>query len=499
MRIHHSKLLLGVCFGVALVTGAAPAHAAVGARVLLQEWSPYNPSKQPVRTVADDPSVVSDSVQKAWSEARPRICTALVNAMGMGGAAAGQTLHDISCILDESVVLNVATTGPTALSATLAVSGYVEASSTTPTIIDRIADPRFSVALTGRVLLAISVQPNRDQALRVDKAQFRLSDATIDSHNLTGDLLKFVAEDLSPYFHGPNYRQLAEGAIDGIGIDLAGRFNAALAPVNAKLRGPSGAVRVAVWGKPDAIIVAFGPRELTPTLGGTMFGALRWDTSKILAPGSCESFRIDATVQTGPAPLRDPGGYYEPGDAPRKNVGSFQALPSMAGGECLYRLSGIASGWPNSLSPRSTIGASKSAGNSIHSVHYALVGDGWDGRMVVPQPNAERNYLVRSSLEGSATVDPAATLKHGAVNPLDPRTQGADRVTPEAIASRPQGAIVGQGKTATSGKAATTFAGTRARPASVDAVSLNPQPLPPDPPDPAIPSSRWNAVQPRQR
>ena len=501
MRIYRSTPLLVASLGIALLTGAASSHAAIGARVLVQEWSPLAPSEQRVRVLANDPSAVSDAVQKAWSEARPRLCTALRNAMGKGGVVAGQTLHEITCRLDENVTLAVASAGANALTATLAVSGYVEASSTTPTILGKDADPRVSVALTGRMLLALTVQPNPDQTLRVDKAQFRLSDATLDSHNLTGDVLKWVAEDLIPYFKGPDFRRLAESAIDDIGIDLGGRFNAALAPVNARLRTPSGLVRVAVWGKPDAIVVAFGPREIAPPAGGTMWGALRWNPSTVIAPGSCDSFRIDASVQTGPAPLRDPGGYYEPGDAPRRNVGTFQMLPSSAAGECRYRLTGIAAGWPNALAARSSIGAGKSAGNSVHSTHYAVVGDGWDGRSVVPQPSAERNYAVRASLEGSATIDPAATLKQGRANPLDPRTSATDRVTTGAVASRSPTVQPGTTKaTVTSiGKAPSSFASDRVPSGRGDAVSLNPQPLPPDPPDATRPVLRWDAARPGGR
>jgi len=341
------------------------------------------------------------------------------------------------------------------------------------------------------MLLTLAVQPNADQTLRIDKAQFRLSDATLDSHNLTGDLLKWVAEDLSPYFKGPDFRRLAESAIDGIGIDVTGRFNAALAPVNARLRTPSGLVRVGVWGKPDAIVIAFGPREIAPPSGGGMWGALRWNRSTVLAPGSCESFRIDASVQTGPAPLRDPGGYYEPREAPRRSVGSFQLLPSSAAGECRYRLSGLAAGWPNALAPRSSIGAGKSAGNSVHSTHYTLVGDGWDGRTVVPQPNAERNYVVRASLEGTASVDPAAALKHGAANPLDPRSSPIDRVTTGTVATRSPSALIVTPKATVPGKGPTVSASQRTHVAVPGAaVSLNPQPLPPDPPDAARPALR---------
>jgi hypothetical protein len=494
MKTVGSTSLRALVCGIALFGGMSAAHAVVGARVIVQQWKPTAPDVQ-TTTATEDPSAVSDAVQAAWNEARPRICNALYLAMGKGGAAAGQTLHDIVCVLDEHATLEVARSGPAALSAQLAISGYVETSSTTPTIVDGAVDPRFSVALTARLLLAISVQPTRDQTLRIDQAQFKLSNATLDSHNLSGDLLKFVGEDLSPYFGGPNYKRLAEGAIDSIGVDLTALFNRALAPVNAKLRGPSDMVRLGVWGRPDAITVAFGPRELVPPLGGTMFGVMRWDSSKMPA-GTCEKLRIDATVQTGPAPLRDPGGYYEPGDAPRRGVGSFQRLPSTAGADCRYRLSGIAVGWPNSLNA-ATLDGNKSAGNSIHSTRYTLVGDGWDGRTVIAQPSIERNYVIRGEIEATAVVDPAATLKHGAVNPADPRIQVADRLATEAT-TRPQGATIGQGKAAPTGKATPAFGAAKPRATNADAVTLNPQPLPPDP-DPTSPARSQSAFRPAGR
>ena len=65
MRIYRSTPLLVASLGIALLTGAASSHAAIGARVLVQEWSPLAPSEQRVRVLANDPSAVSDAVQKA--------------------------------------------------------------------------------------------------------------------------------------------------------------------------------------------------------------------------------------------------------------------------------------------------------------------------------------------------------------------------------------------------------------------------------------------------
>ena len=73
------------------------------------------------------------------------------------------------------------------------------------------------------------------------------------------------------------------------------------------------------------------------------------------------------------------------------------------------------------------------------------------------QPSSERNYVIRGAIEASALVDPAATLKHGGVNPADPRIQVTDRMATDATRSRSQGAMVGQGKAALPAKAATTL------------------------------------------
>jgi hypothetical protein len=425
-----SNILRSV-LGAGLVLAMQPALAAVGARVLVQVWNPLTPKQQSVQVLLDDKSLVTDQIQKAWAQARPQICAALLREMGKGGFAAGQTLYDLKCLLDERADFTVANSGPGALAVSLAVGGAVEATSTTPTALGKYADPRFSLALRTHLTLAVSIQPNPAETLRVDSAKFTVSDAAIDSHNFAGDVLKFVADDLLPFFGGPQFRKLAEGAIDAQEIETKGRFNTALAPVNAKLRGPSDYVRVAVWGRPDAIIVAFGPKPLTPPGGGTMFGALRWNSSQPITPGSCDSFSIAASVQTGPAPLRDPNGYFEPADAPMRQVGTFQPMRAAAANECGYKLSGLAAGWPNEVLARSSIGASKVAGNSLFRVNFSVVGDGWDGHTVVPQPSAQRNYLVRGAATGEATLDAGAAAKARVRSPGDPV------VNPAALAATP--------------------------------------------------------------
>jgi hypothetical protein len=428
--IRQSKILRSI-LGAGLVLAMQPTLAAVGARVLVQVWSPLTPKQQSVKVLLDDKSLVTDQIQKAWSQARPKICAALIQEMGKGRFAAGQTLRDIKCFLDERADFTVANSGPGALAVSLATGGAVEATSTTPTALGSYADPRVSLALRGHLTLAVSVQADPAQTLRIDSAKFTVSDATIDSHNASADILKFIADDLLPFFGGPKFRQLAEGAINAAQIETKGLFNTALAPINAKLRGPSEYVRVAVWGRPDAIIVAFGPKPLTPPSGGTMAGAFRWDASRVIRPGECDSFSIAASVQTGPAPLRDPNGYFEPADAPMRQLGTFQHTRAAAANECGYSLSGLAAGWPNEVVARSSVGAGKVAGNSLVRVGFSIVGDGWDGHNVVPQASAQRNYLVRGSATGEASIDAAAAAKARVRSPGDPV------VNPATLAATP--------------------------------------------------------------
>lgn len=214
----------------------------------------------------------------------------------------------------------------------------------------------------------------------------------------------------------------------------------------------------------------------------------------------------------------------------RPGIGTFQPLPGANAGECRYRLSGLAAGWPNQVSARSTIGAGKSAGNSIHRVSYAEAGKGWDGHEVVPQPDAERYYLFRPSLEGSAAVDPAGELKRRAPNPLDPRTNGSERLGTTAQTPQSQrAALLGCGTTTVTPTGGQTSVMVNGSPSAVtalpqarsalaggaaaqvtpirapatrqfllqkaDAVSLNPQPLPPDPPEATATLRALNAMR----
>lgn len=257
-------------------------------------------------------------------------------------------------------------------------------------------------------------QPDPDRTLMVTRAVFTLGGATIDSQNLVGDILTFVSGDLIPFFGGPNFKRLAEDAVNAVSIDLARNFDTALAPVNARLKGPSGAVRVGVAAGADRIKVAFAPREFVPPTDGRMGGTLRWNPAEFGPRSGCASFDIRATrVVDG--------------------------------------------------------GTSRSAGSSLYGVSHGLSGDGWDGRNVTPQPVAAgRNYVVTRSIDATALEAPSyGSMRQVVANETDARINPADtlvRADTVGAWALSAGARVG------------------------DAVSLNPQPLPPRP-DSAVESA----------
>ena len=91
-RIHR---LIAVFLATACCLGAGATQAAIGDRVIAQEWSPLTPDQQSVKVLTDQPSLVSDSVNTSWAKARVQICNFMVSQLGQSGFAMGQTLRGI--------------------------------------------------------------------------------------------------------------------------------------------------------------------------------------------------------------------------------------------------------------------------------------------------------------------------------------------------------------------------------------------------------------------
>lgn len=425
--------------GLALALCAGPVRADVGLLAVAQHWDPHRPDQTDKVTLVDDPSAISDGLQRVWAQVSPLMCETLKAQMGLGGAAHGQTLRNITCLLDDRVTFTLTQVNATTLRATALASGYVEATTTTPDIalgvgLDKATDPRFSLALTAKFDLTFAVQPNREQTLRVSKAMFTLNNATLDSHGVTGDILKFLATDLSPFFGGPDYKQLAENAINAVSADVANQFNAGLAGINGQLAGPSDLVRSELLVRSNQLRIAFAPPLAVPRTDGRMSGLLRWDPAEFTPRKGCNSFTVAASVQVGPAPVFTGGG------APMQALGSFQASPNDAS-SCIFTLNGIASDWPNRLGSQVLDPPVVNATTNYRTV-FSLAPDGWPGASITPQPLADaRNYKVLTyTLKTPPMVDARdMATRDYRINPeinRDPRINTEtriDRLAPLAI------------------------------------------------------------------
>ncbi|MEO7056024.1 MAG: hypothetical protein ABI281_10455 [Caldimonas sp.] len=455
MNIRNSLRLAPLCAALTLI-GSGAAHAGVGIRVLAQDWNPARPAEQATRRLVDEPGAVSDALMKGWAVARKRICTELYNKMGLGGAAGGFTLRDIDCVLDATPTFSVAPNGPDGLTALAGFGGYLAVTSTTPDHFDKALDPRFSIRVKANLALKISVQPNPAQTLRVDTAGFTLSDTTLDSHNLSGDILKFVVGDLAKFFTGTDYRHLAEAAVNGVAGDIAKPFNTAFAPINNRLRPPSGLVRVGLWASPDLIAVGYGPQPVMPTTGGSLGGVFRWDGGQ--TAGRCDGLSIAASVQTGPAPM-GPDGRFDRAYAPRKPVGDFRFDGTGPAGECRYRITGLATGWQNDLAPKGRTESSEvtATRNGAKRMRVSLRGDGWDGVKVTPQPAARGDYVIVTAPLVGPVIDPSIAANREAPLVIGPGPKLGDRIA------------------ATSPVSATTLPAAPGQAAAVRPVSIAPQ------------------------
>lgn len=426
---------------------ATNARADTGARILVQGFDPTRPDVELVHEVYRDPRIVSGQVQGAWTQASPQICAALVSRMSAPGAAAGQTLRDIACALDPGIATKVVPRGPDGFDVELVTGGSVTATSTTPTPLGEYADPRLTLDVRAHLTMGIGVQQDRNRILRVTSTQFRLQDARLRPENWSAAIAEFIAADLIPYFGGPNYKRLAEQAVNDVKLGVMQQMDDGLQPLNVALaeRLPSDFLRIAMSGADDMIALAVIPRPLKPPGNGTMRGAIAWNPAEFNPASGCQSFSVSARVQTGPTPLWSNEG------PPMLETGAFTAKPDGAD-RCTFVVTGLAADWPNHIAARIIDGSGGRGGSVLYSVNYALEGAGWDGRVLVPRPEAEgRDFVVARTVGGAWVENVAKALERDPVRE-NPRINPADIV---------QGA-----------------------PRRADRVVLNPQPLPPAPPDP---------------
>jgi|GEM_PF-6182137 len=379
-----------------LVSQTAQANT-VGIRVLAQEWNSSTPAQQSVHVLTEQPSAVSDALINGWNMARGSICGAIKQEMGRSKAAAGQTLRDIDCRLDQNIRVDVAPGAGNVLTATISVDKmYLAATTTVPNPFN--FDPRFSLDVSGQLKITLAIQADPNHTLRAVNAVFSLSNANLDSQNASGDVAKWFVNDFLPFFGGPNFKGMAENAIDSVSLNITDKINQGLDSVNTLLRTPLGMVREHVWSKPDRISVAFMPAEIKPPTNAAMTGVVRWDGTSYTPRSGCSSIHMTASVQTGPAPLLDPDNWNDVGIAPTRNIGALSLNP-VSNTQCSFTIAGLANGWPTAILASLQDGGS--TGTGLHGSNYSLSPDGWTGP-VIPNANG-RNYKIGQRLVGTDT------------------------------------------------------------------------------------------------
>src|SRR5262249_54075588 len=146
-----------------------------------------------------------------------------------------------------------------------------------------------SVTASAQFVLGLAVQTDPNQPLVITTAALTFANASIDSHNFSADVIKFLDSTMIPTFnalcsaqtrdiciHARTQQQKAIAFIDSTNFPRPAQFNGALAAINARLRGPAQYARIGLWGRSSAITIAFAPDLPVPN-NGSMSGAIRWN------------------------------------------------------------------------------------------------------------------------------------------------------------------------------------------------------------------------------
>lgn len=493
----------------------ATSDAAVGTKIIVQGWEPWNDNRQPTTVPIDDPQFISGPLMAAWTQVQGPLCDAMKATLSRPDLVRpGITLYNIGCQFNALDVKLRPLSQTRAKFIVSLPSSRIAATSTTPSLaqlgadapligaisLPGATDPRFSVTLDAQVELDVEIGDAPAPLFTVRRARFVLKRADARGENITGKLGEWVASKVVPFFGGPNFEALAESRINGVEFSALRPLQQALKAVNDRVAPYAQYVRVGTWMSSSRIALAFQPRSLAaPALAGEMRGTLsdrRIGMAQVDHRDLCRGFQVTAQYQAAPRPLLDPDRLDDLGPARMVPVGSMQPLQMQPDGSCAYMVRGLAVGVTNIVQPSHPLAGRGSSGSLIR-VSTVLLHPGWDGRSVKPR-NVEsgRNYVLASDLRGSLPVvqrEPRRRVVDPLINYFVPKRQ-ADAIGPKSkiVFALEQHALNPQPvppHLATSDLTAASAMRTKtAAPGSVAAIgattigaaqALNPQPLPP--------------------
>lgn len=482
MRTRHSHRFTRTAIAALLAGAAAGSQAAVGTKLIVQTWEPWNDNRQPTIVQLDDPQFISRPLLQGWNDIRGPICDLIKAVVGRPDLVhRGITFYNTSCELHALDVRLVPLAQNRAKLVVLLPRSRLAATATTPNVRQLGADipligglglpggtdPRFGVMLDAQLELDVEIGDAPQPFLTVRRAHFELNRVDARGENITGKLAEWVASRVIPFFGGPDFERMIETQLDDVKWDFAGRLQRAVNTINARIAPYAQYARVGTWMNDSRIAIAFQPRSLPVfRFDGEARGVVAGASTGIGqrgAPVSCAGFRIAAEYQAAPAPIVNPD-TLALGPAKRLPVGALAALHALPDGTCAYTMRGLAVGVTNyvrAAHPAERSGTGKLAGFSV-----ALKPSGWDGTRVNPRPlQANLNYVLVGAFAGHVPqrVDPV----------IYERTHLDARGSPGAAALQAMGAE-------------------RAAAAAISAAgssqALNPQPLPPRTPIIAAPA-----------
>lgn len=385
----RSRLLSGLFLVLALpflptAASGQPVSNDIGLRQLLQLWQPATDSDQPAVPL-DQRTAVSDMLAAIWAGVRPTILTELQDRLGRGDLLAdGVTLQNLQISLPDPVIRVVRLPPiPDArlrmgVSVVLAGAG-IEATATTPGPLPSLFDPRCSFRADLRFDMELLVgsdvrnllrarRPMTEAAVPAERPSVAVTGFDWDSQGVTCDIIKavvglFVGESI--------VRQAAEemGSSQASAVmdNWITGFDATLPGLNNQLamQVPAGAFTVQAWleawpgtqGQRLAVGLSLVPPPVgigaRATINGTLqLGRLGAMGASVVA-GTCLPLPLEFSAKTGPRPMLNGNG--DLGPPPLIVLAASGACtgpgPAIGGPPVGYRIQGLSANLPNYTRP----------------------------------------------------------------------------------------------------------------------------------------------------
>lgn len=411
--------VMAVALAILLIPLSAVADC--GLKVLQQQWDAKQPDQSSLKSLYDNPIVISLNVNKGWNDSRDNVCDQIKatitkpNAMGKDVNA-----YNVSCTMADASNLHLHPTGaPNQVRITFTLAGnQLDFVTTTPTVLGSWADPHLHLAYDILVNALVSVQ-GTSPMLKVVKAT-----ATMQNVNLTpvGAIAPALAGMIKA-FTGVDLPQKFDQMVSGKQIVLTDRVGQSLETANLLLQPPANNTLAGTWVKHDQLYLVFEPNFAAPSWGsGWLAGVIRWPVQQgHTQTPDCTKIPVVASVPAGAPPVLDP----DPprfGAEPTKQTGSLM-LPHparQAAGmwECDYQVSYLPDGEPASVAIHAA-GAQSRGGVLVTVASFAP--DGWSGTAV--PSGGGKNFKETTNTFGFSTL---LAPKSPVLNPGDPaiRQQG---------------------------------------------------------------------------